>query len=908
MPRKRRREHSAEGPRIHDASERSQARAGSHVLWDHTRQHAPTQRLERRGHDYQHVYTQGYARVQLGDTYVEQQNILRPPHDVSEKTEHDKFMTDLGFNLMDSRLATIGAPHTDTCDWLFNNKGYLRWDDRHFRSSHHGFLWIKGKPGAGKSTLMKHALQHMQSHNQSQSTILSYFFNARGHGLEKTTEGMYRSLLHQVFTRCPRRLPTPLPRYSAAWVSENWPVPILQDWLRQAVLGFGAERKFICYIDALEECDERSIRLAINHFEELGEWADSRAIHLSICFASRHYPSISIRYHETINLDVEDQHHHDIETFVSRELHGERRSRRELRSEILERCSGVFLWAALVVQILNEMVDRGATHSQLLAELIRVPDGVEALLQNIMSDHDSALLPTLLWVLFSETPLTIDQLYIAVMARIGHLHTVLRDMVSTSDSQRRAFILTSSKGLVECTISLQFYDERCPGHVQFIHETVREHLLSGGLASLDTSLTGNVEATGHARIGQFCQEILTTFPLSQEYYSDFTFGWYPLHHMLVHMERGYSDKTFDLRSIDAISQLGWTSMQRFLKPDCGDLINSQATTSVHLLIECHCTKLAEAILQRQLACYPQTSDQTSKTGPRNLNTSSIPFVDVNAVCRGGRNDTALTLAIEIGMTDRVVGLLLECGADPNFAVRPGCLPLRRALYRELDETDPVLSRMLLEHGADPNKAISSNPDRSLLGLTVTWGRERLVDLLLRFGAKVRGHGKESPLCLAVPRSRPSMFQMLLLAGANADERTVAGRTALHVVIMRNENGRFSKVELDQQAVIARILLDAGADIDARNGDRETPTMLAFRLKQYSLAKLLLDRGADPKLPLHIRIARALRSIEDSSSDYDIDRALESARSNDSLIVNTPPGKTIIPSLAELRAQANMNLC
>ncbi|KAH7123077.1 hypothetical protein EDB81DRAFT_731796 [Dactylonectria macrodidyma] len=57
----------------------------------------------------------------------------------------------------------------------------------------HGFLWIRGKLGAGKSTIMSFAYKEATKHNQS--IVISFFFNARGGSLERSTTGMYRSLL-----------------------------------------------------------------------------------------------------------------------------------------------------------------------------------------------------------------------------------------------------------------------------------------------------------------------------------------------------------------------------------------------------------------------------------------------------------------------------------------------------------------------------------------------------------------------------------------------------------------------------------------------------------------------------------------------------------------------------------------
>jgi hypothetical protein len=753
----------------------------------------------RRGRDYQHITAQGNARMHAGDTYIEQQVVGATLDLGSKMSPRGEFMKNLGFDLMGARLATIGRPYAQTCEWLFNKEEYERWQDPGFYSTHNGFLWIKGKPGAGKSTMMKHALQYMQVHNYDRSTILSFFFNARGHALEKTTEGMYRSLLYQMFNIFPRRLPEQLLDPTASWRTQGWPLQTLQDLLRDAFLGFGNKRKLVCYIDALDECSEDAIRLAVEYFEELQTQAESSAIPFYICFASRHYPNITMERCEIINLDTEGEHHQDISIFVTQKLRGMDGLRTYLSNEISRRSLGVFLWAALVVQIMNKMMDQGATRSELLAGLKKVPDGIEKLLRNIMLDSDASLLPTLQWVLFSRRPLRIDELYFAIKTSIGHLDAAIQDAAETSEEQMRKFIMTSSRGLVEPT---SIFDTKA--RAQFIHETVREHLLNGGLAALDSDLTGNVEAISHAGLGKWCQNYIQDCIETRSRFET-PFTDYSAHHMLAHLENAYSGRAVDLLSIDDVPQRIWDALKIFV--DSRD--EAKTPTPLYVLIRFGCIELAAAILRRQMALSASNSDRGQTALLRKSSSSGIPPVNVNALCGDGRNNTALIAALDLGASvadKRFIKLLLDCDADPNLAVTPGYTPLLVALFQEKDHPNSHIPKMLLRHGADPNTPISpqflakigARKDfyelHCALAVAVGWKHESMVKSLLKAGADVSDERVAEALCLAAGHTTPSIVRMLIKAGAVFSDRNGSNSTTLQRNIVREPSSEYSSSE------------------------------------------------------------------------------------------------------------------
>lgn len=100
----------------------------------------------------------------------------------------------------------------------------------------------------------------------------------------------------------------------------------------------------ICFVDALDECDEDQVQEMIRLFEHLGQTAVSLGIQFRTCFSSRHYPHINIE--DGISLIPEDQegHQQDITDHLSSDLKiGHSKLADSIRTEIFERASTVFL-------------------------------------------------------------------------------------------------------------------------------------------------------------------------------------------------------------------------------------------------------------------------------------------------------------------------------------------------------------------------------------------------------------------------------------------------------------------------------------------------------------------------------------------------------------------------------------
>jgi predicted ATPase len=152
-----------------------------------------------------------------------------------------------------------------TCSWLLKHDSYKRW-----LNQQNGLLWIKGNPGVGKSTLVKYALHECerQALVNNGLVIASFFFHGRGSPLQKSSLGLFRSLLFQILDQVPGLLHEFTPVFKSKCDTEgepgtkwNWHQTELQEFLQRFIPAFSKTRPIRIYIDALDEVEKRSLEI-----------------------------------------------------------------------------------------------------------------------------------------------------------------------------------------------------------------------------------------------------------------------------------------------------------------------------------------------------------------------------------------------------------------------------------------------------------------------------------------------------------------------------------------------------------------------------------------------------------------------------------------------------------------------
>lgn len=118
---------------------------------------------------------------------------------------------------------------------------------------------------------------------------------------------------------------------------------------------------------------------------------------------------------------------------------------------------------------------------------------------------DAHLLPTLVWNLISSDKMSLEELYFGIKLGAGNLTSPLQASCSIDQATMVRFILHASKGLLALNLNRYYPNLVTRQHpFQFIHESVREHILAGKLAALSPKLASNGKAESHAIATEWC--------------------------------------------------------------------------------------------------------------------------------------------------------------------------------------------------------------------------------------------------------------------------------------------------------------------------------------------------------------------------------------------------------------------
>lgn len=392
-------------------------------------------------------------------------------------------------NISDGPVDDLSALEDDrldgSCEWLTDRESFQNWQ---FNEKSSRYFWLRGKPAMGKTVIASHVIRHLEG-NQC-----SYFFFKHGDRVTSSLAALFRSMAFQMAGSNRR-------------VRENL-IDIQQDdphldvdnvrsiWRKVygAVFGLPFHQPHYWVIDALDECRAAESRDFGGLFSLLSKIDSS--IPLKVFITSRFSFDIDQCFaplHPIVEQLTIDDTSRDIRMYVennSQNLPVETEAQRQDMVEtIIEKSSGCFLWAVLVIRQLQDVLSL----EEVEEVLKEVPIEMENLyLRNLeilsKKERQKRLAITIItWTLFSMRAITTVELKEAIKLETNQ--TVSRDLEKSIPS------------LCGQMVQVDRYSR-----VKMIHHTASSFLTNEGLES---EFRIN-RSDGHLRLAIACLKYLNS--------------------------------------------------------------------------------------------------------------------------------------------------------------------------------------------------------------------------------------------------------------------------------------------------------------------------------------------------------------------------------------------------------------
>lgn len=361
--------------------------------------------------------------VQLGTQLLDGINaisITRSPSEVHDATARKKaeefILKSLWYSSIHSREETISETYADTLRWIFEDPKIAGkpWDSfvDFLNGDTSKTYWITGKPGSGKSTLMKFINVSPQTQallqqwaGERELIAASFYFYYRGDENQKSKIGLIRSLLYSILDQRRDLIPTAFKnRYQDALEGRERNDLSLPEAKRamQDLLGHSPNLVFFISIDGLDEFDPAVSKTRVQSLIDLTRSLEEHS-NAKVLVASRPLPEFELGYEGRPSLSVHHLTQEDIRRYANGKLLNHPRmeamaqkdpeSAKSLLQSLVERSLGVFLWVRVVTESLMEGLTNYDSIDDLKKRVDDLPSEIQDLYMTMLNRIDPRYKP-----------------------------------------------------------------------------------------------------------------------------------------------------------------------------------------------------------------------------------------------------------------------------------------------------------------------------------------------------------------------------------------------------------------------------------------------------------------------------------------------------------------------------------
>lgn len=343
----------------------------------------------------QHETTREHVTAAIYDLTLSQKaHLVEQNKQQHSQQQHDQILNSLNFIEMHSRMNNIEESHADTFQWIFEQDATQPWDSFcDWLRDDDAVYWIKGKPGSGKSTLMKFLIDDARTRDllaqwssSQQPLIVKFYFWLSGTQMQRSLKGFLCSIVYQIFQEDKLLIEKLLCRDPGLLLKRNpgdWSLKELRETFLHSVDLLNCH---LCiFLDGLDEFDQDDdVDKLLNLLNDILKSGKAK-----ICASSRPEHYIAKRMAGYKQLRLQDLTASDMEICIRRTLEETRARCRPasisnryfewIVEAIVSKADGVFLWVHYALSSLVRGMRKEDTFGDLLRQIDRLPSGMHQL-------------------------------------------------------------------------------------------------------------------------------------------------------------------------------------------------------------------------------------------------------------------------------------------------------------------------------------------------------------------------------------------------------------------------------------------------------------------------------------------------------------------------------------------------